>query len=242
MVPEALGERILLNLASNRSSRLKSNRIPIFPSDKPLEINRKGEFSTDSFRGSPAVWQLLKPQLLDIHRKVFDGIVQGGRVKHYLFELVLGNTISSPTTEVILLRNKQGKIVGFTNIFPSPVPSNHLSLNLMGTRSKEFADFHKKGMSFASYQDMQRRTLEIGETAILPEYRNRGGWSLMMQTVDERAQALKNNGAYDWMLRVVRQNEGYSEHVRQRYPADSLVYRRSLDQALGPQEYFRFKL
>ena len=242
MPSEVFRERARLNIAQfvgNRRDKVKG-RIPVYP-HQPIEIQRKGEFSIDCLRGSKAVWNLLQRQLMDIHRQVFNDL-EGGRVDRWSLDAQFQQTISSPTTELVLLRNEEGKIVGFTSMLPSPVPPNRLLLIFMGIRNKEFQYFQRQGMSFEDYQTMQRKTLIVGETAILPSQRDKGGWSLMMDALEGRAKALKESGDYAWMLRVVRTREGYSEHVRRRFAPDQLIYRRSIDQALGPQEYFRFKL
>lgn len=241
MLENVEAQRMLLNIASRNPSRSFEGRIPIYP-DKDLEVRKHGEFTIDCFRGTPAVWNLLKPQLSEIHKNVFSDI-KGGNITNFLFEVALRDSLSRPTTEVILLRDaKGGKIVGYTSIFPSPVPKSPLGLKFMGTRGKEYKDLHKKGMTFEEYQKMSSQTLEVGETAILPEFRNRGGWSLMMEAVDETAQKLKKQGAYKWMLRVVRTREGYAQNIKRRYTSKELAYRRTINQALGEQEYLRFAL
>jgi len=223
---------------------LVNRRIPVFLQPGGVERLENNTFIVESMRGSEDVWRRAGQEILQIHRQIFTPLIQRSDEVLHIYEVFLKEKLTDPTSMAVLLYDKQSQaLVGFSCLYPASIPDDELFIGLSSVRKNEFQTFQQRdGITFAQYQDMDRKTVEVGETAILPQFRNRGGWSLMMNSIDTHVEELHAKHAYDWMVRVVRTEEEYADHVRGRYANKRLLYESSYTRDVGPQKYYRFAL
>lgn len=139
--------------------------------------------------------------------------------------------LSSFLADAALLREQNSdEIVGFTYAFPASISRSSLYVQ----------EQVENDMSADTFEHLQGQSAEVGWTAISEAHRGKGGWSLMMETLEARLKARD----YDYMTRFARVDNGYADKIKQRYGEEKIVYEFPYEEAdyMGKQVYFRTKL
>lgn len=174
----------------------------------------------DHCRGSSARWKHMEDQILGIYNRSFQGVMTHDM--HKANQAYLVREFCDSDTNIFLLK-EQKTIVGFTTYYPAPMWS-------------QFTDQEMQELQLSqdAYCEMQDSTLQVGWTAIDPCYQGKGGWTLLMNTLDTHGST-----TYSQMVRYVRTAHDYSQKVARRYERQILFSRDIPKTPLGTQVYFR---
>lgn len=200
-------------------------------------------YETEIYQGGENTMITLGPNILAINRDTFSPIFKETTRDDittlvYIAKLSVNllEKLKDPKTILVVLREKDSKkMVGFTYGYP-------LSSSSLSEMDKE----EIKNVSYTEkqFQDIQAKTLEIGETCILPEHRSKGsqeftsGWSMMMNAMENKLQATPS---FKYMLRTVRTGDNYADKVKSRY-GKSIMYEGSRESPFGHQMHYRILL
>jgi hypothetical protein len=144
----------------------------------------------------------------------------------------LESELSDRQTRIFLLRNEADNLVGFT--YARPAYLDDMTIKYLYENV-----FAGTGMTRADVIKRQECTALVGWTVILPTERSKGGWTLMMDTLDRQ---LAESGEYDEMERIVRYAGDYAAKVKKRYDGRIVYEDPFYSTFYGPQAYFRVKL
>lgn len=178
-------------------------------------------FIVEHAPGSGRLWREVGQRVCNIHRVSFADVIFRPRDVHDAQENLHTEFINHQAN-VFLLKD-HGSIVGFTVTYPCFDKNEFMEQEMKGL-----------GINMRDYFRMQEESIELGWTAIAPAYRGRGGWSLLMQTLEDKAR-----DASSFMVRYVRRAHGYSDKVKSRYAKNIVFASDYLNPDLGPQVYLR---
>ncbi|HSA84292.1 MAG TPA: hypothetical protein VLF20_05430 [Patescibacteria group bacterium] len=187
-------------------------------------------YTVVSTRGSGMFWQQKGSEIVRV--------MAGGSADFLTYDRLkeehsrLASELSDWQTRIFLLRNDVGSLVGFTYA----VPAYRDDRSIQYLRDNVFAG---TGMTNQEILERQSRTALIGWTMILPTERGKGGWSMMMDVLDQQ---LAESGQYDEMERIVRHAGDYSAKIKKRYEGRIVYEDPFYSIYYGPQAYFRVKL
>ncbi|MDE2025689.1 MAG: hypothetical protein KGJ07_04305 [Patescibacteria group bacterium] len=204
-------------------------------SSSALQVSEIGEqrekFYTELLFGGKKTWE----KYAGIAREVLLKTLEGEMVSYGITVglAMLEAEFSSASTVICLLRSKQdGNIIGFSSY--EPATTELLRWNDVFEHERQ-----DRKMRRGEFDDLQKRTASFGWTAILPDFRHQGGWSMLMDTMEER---LKEDRRYTFMVRNVRTANDYAAKIARRY-ASNIVYSTPIDGgSFGPQIYFRARV
>lgn len=177
-----------------------------------LELLENENFVSERFQGRP-----------DLDRETFDAI---SNIYTTVFKPVLTNFYGEKNVDLFIEDNVNGMKRDLSRD----------DTNLVLLREKEGNRI--VGFSYFYPSKESSETVEIGNTAILENFRGQGGWSLMMQNLDH---GILSNSRYKTMIRTVRTANDYAEKVRRRYHS-GIINEQEINSSVGPQKEFTIRL
>ena len=188
-------------------------------------------FCVETVQGGNKTDAKYREEIVPLYKTIFRAVYTHLEDLREGQETIKAGLLNPATTLIFLREGASQKLVGFTSASPTD------GLGCVHTAETERI---MMGLSETAYADMQKETTEVGYTGILQANRRQGGWSLMMDALDE---AVRGQKQYTYMLRFVRRAEDYSDKVQKRYKKD-IVYKANCEDSdpNDPQDFFRIKL
>lgn len=201
-----------------------------------MDRPRTSPFVVESIAGGEEAWKTNGDEMLGVFREAIgndlrpnDQRWQATRIERYI--------LSTETFLVSLRRRDTLKLAGFTFAFPAEL----LVEPRLGRIHR--SEREALGLGDEEFRRLFLKTAEFGWTCITPSEQDKGGWSNMMETIEEK---LRNAG-YTYSARYVKQANNYADNVGRHY-GNQVVYRhdyaiRDLDtNSCIPYTYFHISL
>lgn len=195
-----------------------------------------GEFFVQTLEGGPQFDWHTKQSILNLYKKCFTPIFEStvrkskrekmlnAYVSHLSYQLLFSST------QVILLQQADtNTVIGFSTLYPMPISRE------IPVQKKERRNLR---LSKQTYRDRNRFTLTVGPTLIDPDFRGKGGFSLIMNALEA---AISNRHDFNDLHLCVRTENGLAERVLEKFPTEQIIYKAKLKGPFGPQQYLRIK-
>jgi hypothetical protein len=194
------------------------------------ESGKLSQFKVELMRGDFRKWLIIRSEVYKVFKSATrDFLSPEDQTEEQRF---LSADFCEPSNRIVLLKDKNSDtLVGFTL-----AKKFGFSLDLIPLHEREQNVFKMDRRSFVEMYN--NHTVEVGWTVILEKFRHQGGWSQMMDVLDE---SIRQDPDIHYMVRNVRTADRYSEKVRNRY-LSKIVYEDENISVFGPQKYFRVKI
>lgn len=198
----------------------------------PKEKRNGAAFRAEVLKGNYELWQELGSEVLSLHETVVRDFLPRPTIEQE--QRVLEWDFCQPSSHIVFLRRLDNdKLIGFT--YAKPYESNFNRV----LRNQAKREMKALGLSLPEYTEIYNSSAEVGWTVILAEHRSQGGWSRMMDKLEE---SLRSEQKYKYMIREVREANNYTQKVKSRYDQKIKYEDRFSSRLMGPQSYMRIEL